>query len=107
MLNLGSTPEGIILRVSLSALVVNFPLVGEREDTGCVSFRATFPRVELISRGPALLAVPPLLVDDLPTGGDLSGAPGQDRVGLGAALVGDAFVAEGEDAAVALESPAL
>lgn len=79
---------------------MNLALVGEGEDTGFVLFRETFC-------GAALVTVLPLLVDDLPVGVDLSGAPGQLRVGLGAGLVGDSFVGEGEDASVALKSPTI
>ena len=106
-MNLGSAPECLILRVDLSALVMNLALVGEGEDTGFVLYGETFCLLELISGAPALLTVAPLIGDDLPARGDLSGTPGLSRVGLGAVLVGDAFVGEGEDTAVSLHSPAL
>ena len=121
MLNLGSTPERSILRVGLSALVMNFPPVGEGEDTRLVLSREAFCRAELIfwedefiilgdeliSWLATLPAVLPLAVDDHPVGEDLSGAPGLHRVLPSAGVVGDALVGEGEDAAVPLNSPAL
>ena len=100
MLNLCGAPECPILRVDLSALGMNLALVGEGEDTGFVLFCETFS-------GAGLVTVLPLVVDDLPVGVDLSGAPGQLRLGLGAGLVGHSFVGEGEDASVALNSPTL
>lgn len=98
--NLCGAPECSILRVVLSALGMNLALVGEGEDTGFVLFRETLCRA-------GLATVLPLVVDDLPVGVDLSGTPGQFRLGLGAGLVGDSFVGEGEDASVALKSPTL
>ena len=60
-MNLGSAPECLILRVDLSALVMNLALVGEGEDTGLV------PSGEALCRAG-------LDVDHLPAGVDLSGA---------------------------------
>ena len=99
-MNLGSAPECPILRVDLSALVMNLSLVGAGEDTGLVPSGVALCRAELAT-------VLPLAVDHLPAGVDLSGAPRQFRVGLRAGLVGDSFVGEGEDALVALYRPTL
>ena len=79
---------------------MNLALVGEGEDTGFVLSRETLC-------GAGLVTVLPLVVDDLPVGLDLIGAPGQFRLGLGAGLVGHSFVGEGEDASVSLNSPTL
>ena len=69
MLNLCGAPVCSILRVHLSALGMNLALVGEGEDTGFVLSRETLCRAGLVT-------VLPLVVDDLPAGVDLSGAPG-------------------------------
>ena len=73
----------------MSALGINLAFVGEGEDTGFVLSREAFC-------GAALVTVLPLVVDDLSVGVDLSGAPGQFRVGLRAGLVGHFFVGKGE-----------
>ena len=66
-MNLGSAPECPILRVNLSALVMNLSLVGAGEDTGLVPSGVALCRAELAT-------VLPLAVDHLSAGVDLSGA---------------------------------
>ena len=84
---------------------MNLALEGEGKDTGFVLYRETFFVTNTITE----ITILPLPVDDLPVGLDLSGAPVCSilRVGLGAGVVGEAFVGEGEDASLILDSPAL
>ena len=85
---------------------MNLALVGEGEDTGLVLFRETFCRAATKMTDITIL---PLLADDLPACLDLSSTPvcSIHRVGLGAGVVGEAFVGEGEDASLTLDSPAV
>ena len=84
---------------------MNLALEGEGKDTGFVLYRETFFVTNTVTE----ITILPLSVDDLPVGLDLSGAPVCSilRVGLGAGVVGDSFVGEGEDASLFLDSPAL
>ena len=96
---------------------MNLALEGEGKDTGFVLYRETF-FVRTLAMNNAFTIHPlrtiyitilPLPVDHLPVGLDLSGAPVCSilRVGLGAGVVGEAVVGEGEDASLILDSEAL
>ena len=56
-MNLGSAPECLILRVDLSALVMNLSLVGVGEDTGLVPSGEALCRAGLVTVLPLAVAL--------------------------------------------------